>query len=187
MKTVIFHGAMAKKYGKRHQFAFANWFQLLGGLVSRFGVQIKEEIAAGKWHVTDGAAKQGNDLSEVDIQKNKALTKKTLHLIPAVEVSSSVLRIVIGVVLIVVGTFVPGMQWLVPIGISLAIGGVVEMLTKQPTIDTNRVQQDGNASSIYNSAKNVTTQGGPLPLVYGTVERASSVVISSNFSADEIV
>lgn len=185
LKTVHFHGSLAKKYGKKHEFAFANWFQLLGGLVSRFGPQIKEEIREGKWSLFDGARKAGNDLSEEDIKANRSVKSKTFHLVPAVEGASSVVRIIVGVALIAAWEVSPVLApYLYPLGASLIIGGVAEMLTKQPVVDQTKMQ-DENASSIFNSARNVTTQGGPVPLVYGTVVRASSVVITSDFSADE--
>lgn len=182
-KTVYFYGSMGKKYGKKHQFAFSNWFQLLGGMVSRFGPQIKEEIRVGDWHLYNGAKKVGNDLGPEDIEQNARLTKNSVHLVPAVSASSSIIRVIVGAVLIVAGLYF-SQPWLVNIGASLVLGGVAEMLMKQPNAD-QRALQDENTSSIFNSARNVTTQGGPMPLIYGTVERASSVVINSDFSSDE--
>lgn len=184
VKNVYFYGAMRKKYGAKHQFAFANWFQLLGMLKSRFGAQISNEIEEGKWHLYDGAKKQGNDIDDRSVQSHN-FEKNAVHLVPATEASSSVIRIILGVVLIVVGYFFPVLApYLYPLGASLIIGGVAEMLTKQPIADQGKLQ-DENSSSIFNAARNVTTQGGPVPIIYGTVVRASSVVISSDFSADE--
>jgi predicted phage tail protein len=184
MKSVYFYGALRKKYGAKHSFAFANWFQLLGMLKSRFGPQIANEIEDGKWHLFDGAKKPGNDLEDKSVRTHK-FEHNAVHLVPATEASSSVVRIILGIILIVIGYFFPVLApYLYPLGMSLIIGGVVEMLTKQPIPNQDRLQ-DENASSIFNAARNVTTQGGPVPIVYGTVVRASSVVISSDFSADE--
>lgn len=185
LHDVYFYGKMAKKYGKKHKFAFANWFQLLGLLKSRFGPQIAVEIEEGKWHLYDGDKKNPEHaLYDFEVREHK-FTSGVVHLVPAVEGANSFVRFILGVVLIVIGYFVPVLApYLYPLGASLIIGSVAEMLTKQPIPDQGRMQ-DENASSIYNSARNVTTQGGPKPIIAGTVVRASSVVINSDFSADE--
>lgn len=184
LKTVYFYGSMAKKYGKKHTFAFANWFQLLGMMKSRFGAQIANEIEDGSWSLFDGAKKPGNDIDDKSVRNHK-FEANSVHLVPAVQGASSIIRIILGIILIVIGYFFPVLApYLYPLGASLIIGGVAEMLTKQP-IANQQALQDENASSIFNAARNVTTQGGPVPIVYGTVVRASSVVISSDFSADE--
>ena len=183
VRTVHLHGFMAKKYGKSVKLAGANMFQIMSGLVSRFGPEFKEDIRTNGWHVVEGAVKPGNDLAEEELSKR--LNKKTLHLIPVVMGASAVLRVVIGIVLLVISYFVPALApYLVPIGVSLIVGGVVEMLTK-PKVGQPQQKQDDKGSAIYNGAVNVTSQGGPIPLIYGRIQRASSVVISTDFSSDE--
>lgn len=181
LKTIHFHGFLASKYGKSVKLAGENMFQIMSGLVSRFGPQFKEDIRTHNWHITEGQVKPGNDIGEEQLSKN--LAKKTVHLLPAVAGSSAALRVVLGVILIVVGAYF-GQAWLVQIGVGLALGGVVEMLTK-PKNGGPTQSQDQRGSAIYNGAVNVTSQGGPIPLLYGRVKRASSVVISTDFSSDE--
>jgi predicted phage tail protein len=183
VQTIHLHGFMGQKYGKSVKLAGNNLFQVMSGLVSRFGPGFKEDIRTNDWHLCEGKVKAGNDIGEEEITKN--LTKKTLHLLPAVKGESAALRIVLGVVLLVVAYLVPATApWLVPMGASLILGGVVEILTKPKTGSPSQ-PQDQRGSSIYNGAVNVTTQGGPVPLIYGRVSRASSVVISTDFSSDE--
>ncbi len=182
VQTIHLHGFMGKKYGKTVKLAGENMYQIMSGLVSRFGPQFKEDVRANNWHICEGKVAAGNDLNEEEV-KHKKLNKKTLHLVPVVEGASSALRIIIGIVLIVVGAYF-GQGWAVQMGIAMVLGGVVEMLTK-PKNQSPTQSQDQRGSSIYNGAVNVTTQGGPIPLIYGRVQRASSVVISTDFSSDE--
>jgi predicted phage tail protein len=183
--TVKLHGFLGKKYAKSVALSGANMFQIMSGLVSRFGPEFKEDIRQHNWHVCEGKVAPENDIGQNEL--DKPLTKKVLHLVPAVAGSSAAVRIIIGVALILYGTFgaaYGGGPWATNMGIALVMGGVVEMLTR-PKTQTPVQAQDQRGSSIYNGALNVTTQGGPVPLVYGRVQRASSVVISTDFSSDE--
>jgi predicted phage tail protein len=181
---------MADKYGKTVKLAGDNMFQLMSGLVSRFGSQFKEDVRNNNWHLVEGRfnddvrqgrVKKVNDIGENEL--GKTLARKTLHLIPAVEGASNAIRIVVGVVLIAVGLYFD-QPWLVNIGVSMVVGGITDMLTK-PRVGSPEQKENERGSSIYNGALNVTTQGGPIPLIYGRVQRASSVVISTDFSSDE--
>lgn len=181
IRKIYLHGFLGKKYAKVVELDVANMFQTMNALISRFGPEFKNDVAEHNWHVFDGAKKQGNDLDEKELDKK--LSKKSLHLVPAVEGASSVLRVVLGVVLIAAGVFFK-QSWLVKLGAIMVLGGVSEMLVKPPTMDGNKLT-DQAQGSIFNSALNVTTQGGPVPLIYGRVRRASSVVISTDFSSEE--
>jgi predicted phage tail protein len=186
MYTVHLAGHMGKKYGKSTKLAAANLYQLMSGLISRFGPQFKEDVRTGKWHFINGSKKVGNDFSEDDLKNGRALKNKTVHLVPAVEGDSAVFRVVVGIILIIVGVYFE-QPWLVNMGVAMALGGVVEMLTKPKTKGPDQPQDD-KGSAIYNYAQNVTSQGGPIPLAYGKrIQRISSVLITTDFSADEII
>jgi predicted phage tail protein len=183
MYTIHLGGSMGKKYGKTIKLDAANHFQLMRGLQARLGPAFRQEVEAGEWHLTDGPAKPGYDLGEEDIQPGYVFKHKHIHLLPAVKGASSALRVIVGVVLIVVGAYF-GQGWLVAIGAGMAVGGIAEMLTKPPVAPTD--SGDDTGSYIYNTAVNVTSQGGPIPIGYGRVTRASTVVITTDFSSDEI-
>jgi predicted phage tail protein len=114
------------------------------------------------------------------------LNDKEIHLVPAITGKSSALRVIIGVVLIIASFYFPAAApWLMSAGVGMALGGVAEMLTKPPTAQAKQ-KDDDTGSFIYNGAVNVSSQGGPVPLLYGRVQRASSVLISTDFSSDDI-
>jgi predicted phage tail protein len=183
--NIVLHGFMGKKYGKSVKLAGENMFQIMGGLCSRFGAAFKEDVRANNWHLIKGRINSKDDIGQDELAT--ARLSKTLHLVPAVAGESAAVRIVIGVVLIVMSWGTNPTGWTMlgqAIGVSLVMGGVSELLTKSKLGDATK-NQDTNASAIYNGALNVTSQGGPIPLIYGRVQRASSVVISTDFSADE--
>jgi len=185
LRTIHLHGSLGARFGKEHRLDVENIFQLMGALESRLGVAFKEAIRVGKWHIFDGAKKKGNDRSEETL--SVPLSKRTFHIFPVIEGRSAAFRIVIGVVLMVASVFVPALApYAVQVfaaGFSLTVGGITELLTKPKGMD-KRDQLDEGKSSIFNSVRNVTTQGGPIPLIYGRVRRASSVVISADFASE---
>jgi len=183
VQTIHFHGEAAKLFGKVHKLAGEDLPKLFAGLTSQLGPTFKEFVRTNSWHICEGKVKQGNDLGQDDISKK--LNGKTLHFLPVVQGSNSALRIIAGIILLVAAYFGYGNSYTVSLGISLILGGVTEMLTKPKLASPGAVNaNDQRGSSIYNGALNVTTQGGPIPLLYGRVQRASSVVISTDFSSD---
>ena len=72
------------------------------------------------------------------------------------------------------------------IGVSLAIGGVAQMLTPSPSLG-NSVSADQNKSDVFNSsgAMNLMAQGNPVPIGYGEVF-AGSCVISAGISTEAV-
>lgn len=181
LRTIKLHGFLGKKFAKSVELAGNNMFQLMNGLKARFGPEFQEVIRNNNWHVVEGKLKKGNDLSDESLNKN--LNENVIHILPAVQGASAAFRTILGIILIVVGVWF-NQPWLVNMGVAMALGGVAEMLNKPKSMD-QRKQQDEGGSSIFNSARMVTTQGGPIPVIYGRVRRASSVVISTDFSSEQ--
>jgi predicted phage tail protein len=184
LRKIKLHGFIGKKYAKQVTVDCDNMFQAMRALQSIFGPSFKEDIRNHNWHIVDGKVKAGNDLDGEEL--DMPLKSKELHLIPAVAGGSGALRVVLGLVLVVAGAFF-AQPWLVNIGIAMTLGGAIEMLVKPPTTNTPNQETNNDAGSyIYNGALNVTSQGGPIPLIYGRMYHASSVVITTDFSSDDI-
>jgi predicted phage tail protein len=182
VRTIKLHGFMGQKYTKTIKLDGENLFQIMSGLASRFGPKFKEDIRSNNWHIVEGRVKDKRDIGTEELDKK--LTSPVLHLIPAVAGASGALRVVLGVVMMVVGYYY-GQAWLIQLGAGMALGGVAEMLTKPVTAGPTQTQAGGVGSLIYNGAVNVSSQGGAIPLIYGRVQRASSVIISADFSSDD--
>ena len=75
-------------------------------------------------------------------------------------------------------TYEYGGQALISAGISMAVGGVIQMLSGHPS--TKTAQDDGsNPSYSFNGAVNTTAQGHPVPVGYGGNLEVGSAVISA--------
>ena len=183
VRTVHLGGFLGRKYGKTHVIAGENMFQIMSGLRSIHGPEFVRDGEAHEWHVFDGPKKKADNTLD-ETQLNGSLKSKHIYIVPAVKGASAVLRTVLGVILFTVGFFIPGAQWLMAVGASLALGGIAEMLTPKPSLNK---QNNQTSSFVYDAAVNITAQGGPVPLLYGHIPRASAAVISTDFSNDQLL
>lgn len=104
-----------------------------------------------------------------------------------------VVLIVVGVVLLFTGVGTALAPYVIMAGISLTLGGVAQMLTKQPTLGGNPAlarnfkptqqmlgqsqnEQERNVNYLFSGAQNTTQQGNPVPILYGELIVGSQLV-----------
>jgi hypothetical protein len=106
------------------------------------------------------------ELEDVAERKLQRLDRIALILIPQGGGGGlkKILMAVVAVAAIVVGAFVPGMQWLIPVGVSMLVGMATMMLMmpKKPKSGNDDDQTYG-----LDGAKNSATEGIVYPVVYG--------------------
>lgn len=96
--------------------------------------------------------------------------------------SSGPVRIVIGVVLIVAGIMTSNPA-LIGMGIGMALGGIIQMLSPQPKTGDGKERSD-KTSYYFNGPVNTNNQGVPVPLIYGRC-LVGSQAISASISIDQ--
>lgn len=108
---------------------------------------------------------------------------KSIRFTPTVSGASGVVRAIVGVVLIVVGSFTSN-PFLIKIGASLVLSGIIEALSPRP----KNKDGDGNTVNSYyfDGPVNTDTQGAAVPLIYGRV-LAGSRPVSASISVDELM
>lgn len=109
---------------------------------------------------------------------------RSIDIVPIIEGADSktlsILLVVVGVILIVLGAFTFGA--LVPIGVALVIGGITMLLAKPPKFATFQdIPAQGGKSYFFGGAVNIINEGGPVPVGYGEAIIGSQV-ISAGFS-----
>lgn len=100
-------------------------------------------------------------------------------------------QVVLGAALIG-ASFIPGINaiaWasnlFMGMGVSMALGGVSQLLTKQPKGLTSVESADNGASYNFNGAVNVTAQGNPVPEFYGQGIVGSVTISGDMYSEDQ--
>ena len=181
----IFHGELANKFGKEHKF-YAFTIQLLSqGLELQLGKQFGKYIREGNWIITIGEpeANQENAIFPEQVAQQFDPETTEVHFLPVVEGESNAARIIVGIVIMVVGYYIASPS-LVSFGASRVLGGVVGLLAQTPTLPQNNSSNDPNY--FFNGGTNTNVEGGPVPLVYGRVQRAGSVIISQGITVGQI-
>ncbi len=185
MVTVFLYGALAEKFCPEIKLDVASPHEAVHALEANFPGQFFKEIASKTYRVVRGdTLEDGED----DLPETVALRRpnKDIHIVPAVIGGGGVVRIIAGVVLIVAGA-VFSQPTLIGMGVGMALGGVVQLLSPTPDLTgLNGMESvDPRKSFLFTGAKNVTTQGGPVQVNYGEIE-VGSVVISQSLTSERI-
>jgi len=181
LRTVTLHGELAEKYGKTHQVSGDRLIILISGIASTYP-EFKRSIIEGKFEIFAG----DEQLDEVTAHLELGEDQINIDIYPVIEGEKSQAgQIILGVALIVVGFYLPqtwayAAQVLTGIGTGLVLSGVSSLLADTPQNAT------GDGQSIFRGGKNITTEGGPIPLVYGRT-RTGSVIINFGIENEIVV
>lgn len=177
LRTIHLHGSLAE-FGTSYDLDVRD----AGEACRALGCQLpgfREVIEDGRWHVFRGPIEAQNDLGadEVHLGLGKA---DELHIVPAAEGAGEFFKS-IGAALLF------GPQLAIS-AVTSGFGGITDMLTSQPKTDSysERERPEERPSFLFDGPTNTSTQGLPVPLIYGRVRRAGSIVVSADLSADDI-
>jgi predicted phage tail protein len=125
---------------------------------------------------------------------HEPLTKDRLDVCPAFcgagGKGMSIGQIILGTVLVAVAVFVPGLGTalstaLMSLGISMALGGVLGLLSPAPSLgrETTTNEQTPEESRYLGAAKNTVASGTRIPICYGRFKRYGHI-LSFDVEAD---
>jgi predicted phage tail protein len=182
MVEVRLHGPLAKHFGMSWTFDIRTPLEAVAAIeANRPGFRKMISDLADKGMVFRVRTRT-HDYDNDDVTASLGRATR-LDIIPIIAGSSAGVRFVIGAVLVVVGYIVPGAQFLVPIGISMMIGAVVEWLTPQPKKED--FEKKGLESWTISGPNNNADQGQPVPVIYGEVLTGGNP-ISSGLSVSQL-
>lgn len=178
LRSVRLLGELGQKFGRIHRLAVRSPAEAVRALCSQ--VEGFREYLAGegrKYRVLVGKQAITKDDLQFSAGASQAFT-----FVPVLSGSKAgVFQTILGATLVAVGVYT-GQTWLVNIGISLALGGVAQMLAKSPTANTNETKN--NPSYIFNGGVNTTAQGQCVPVGYGRMRVGSAVISAGIYTSD---
>ncbi|MFU1519394.1 hypothetical protein ACM25P_13030 [Vreelandella alkaliphila] len=194
MKTLYLYGNLGKRFGKKYVLDVrdpAEAVRALGTQLAGFS----DEIKSGNWHVISGPLEKGSTLDE-DGLKVALGSQREIHIMPAIEgAGGSWGNIIIGAAMIAAAFYTGGASmaaWttgqasLAAAGAGMALGGVAQMLAPSPTSNyDDRESPNQRPSFLFDGPVNTSTQGLPVPVVYGRI-KTGSVVVSAGMTAEEL-
>lgn len=175
---ILLSGSLAQTFGRKHPKKLETGttreaFSALVNTVDGFEDFIRESARRGQRYAI---FRNRENVGEDRFTMSGATE---IRIVPVISGSknSGLFQTILGVVLIV-ASFIPGFQALMPVGIAMTLGGVVQMLSPVPKAAGQQEQasSENKPSYLFNGAFNSTQQGLPVPVVYGKMLVGSSVV-----------
>lgn len=110
-----------------------------------------------------------------------------IRIVPVVTGSkrAGILQTIVGAILIAV-SFIPGFQVLLPVGIGLVAGGVIQMLSPQAGGLKMSAAPENQPSYAFGSARNTTASGNPVPLCIGKRRWGGAIISAAIYAEDQM-
>lgn len=190
---------MAKKFGREHKFQVQDMPEMLRAMCSQvkgFKKYLSEAHMKGiRFAFFNG--KNNISLDEFDMTRGG-----DVYRIEAVLEGSKrggILQVVIGAVALVAAYFTAGASFtvlgvtastvttaLTGLGLSMALGGVVQLLTPQPSYNVGASSStDNKPNYAFGAPVNTVAMGYPVPLLYGQREIGGAIISAGLFSSDQ--
>ena len=176
MVNVKFYGAL-KQFGTDFKLDCKNVAEVLTALFSQIQ-GLRQHIQKGVYKVRIGSKYLDNRYLEKGLQYNLK-DGMTVHFTPVVAGAGAKVQFVVGAALAVVGYT---MSWtgvgavVGSVGVSLMLGGVAQMLTKTPSMNSGGSEKEKKQSTSFSGLQNMTAQGRPMPLAYGRILTGSLII-----------
>lgn len=202
LKTLTLKGAMAKKFGRVHRFHAADLREMLRAMCSQVP-GFKKYVSNAHLQGVRFAFFSGQDnIGLLEFDMSSAATD--FQMMPVAEGAKrgGTLQIIVGAVALVAAYFTAGASLtafglsataatatttaLTGIGLSMTLGGVVQMLTPQPKYNVGTSSSaDNKANYAFGSPVNTVAMGYPVPVLYGQREIGGAIISAGSFTSDQ--
>ena len=181
IKTIRLYGELGKRFGREFKLDVqspAEAVRALRVIVPGFQAYLAEH-AKSAFKIFVGGSNRSDEVGA------PCSDMEVIRIAPTVQGASAVGRIILGAALIALAVWNPvflGMSkgvvaGLMGSGVSMVLGGVVQLLSPQQTISSGSGESAENKPSYnFNGAVNTTAQGHPVPLCYGRMIVGSAVI-----------
>ncbi|MEN8639578.1 hypothetical protein [Pseudomonas sichuanensis] len=183
MKSIHLHGALGSQFGGPFRLEVRDPAEAVRALLVQLR-GFRQALEAGHWHVLRGPLEQADDLDEEGLVVALGAADQ-VHILPAIEGAGGVMNIISGITMVVWGVMT-GNYGMVKKGFNKTTGGVTSLFSQTPRSNdyTGRESADERPSFLFDGPTNTSTQGLPVPLIYGRI-KTGSIVISAGLTAEE--
>lgn len=191
IRTVRLYGKLGARFGRRFELAVASpaeAIQALCVLLKGFRRELLESKDKGVAYAVF-AGKRNLSKDELELPPGPGEIRIAPILVGSKR--GGVLQTIIGAVLVVVGAVVSYFGGglgapLMKFGAVMMLGGVIQMLSPQPSGLSARDSPENGASYNFNGPVNTSAQGNPVPLLYGELEVGSAVISGGIYAEDQV-
>ena len=192
MSTILLSGSLAKLFGRTHQRLIGptrEAFTALSATIPGFQKFMNTSKARG---LTFAVFVDKKNVTQDDLDFPNG--NRTIRIVPIIIGSkkAGILQTIMGAVLVAVGaiaTFGFGQAWGVNVmvaGGSMIAGGVIQMLSPQPTGLASKQSADNKASYAFGGVTNTAAQGYPVPLLYSKRRIGGAIISAGIYVEDQL-
>lgn len=203
LKKMTLSGGLAKKFGKVHQFHVSDMREMLRAMCASVPGFKKYVSNAHLNGVRFAFYSGGKNIGLEEFDMSTGATEYRMSQVIEGSKQAGVLQIVIGAIALVAAFFTAGASlaaWgaamtagaigattiLTGIGISMMLGGVVSMLTPQPSYNIGSASStDNQPNYAFGAPVNTVAMGYPVPVLYGQREIGGAIISAGIFSSDQ--
>ncbi|PIJ48379.1 MULTISPECIES: tail assembly protein [unclassified Erwinia] len=186
MTQIELGGVLGKTFGKTHHRLISTVHEATRALAVTIKGFEKFMITSKQRGLTYAVFKGKKNIGEDDL--GFPVTGDVIRIVPVVMGSkrSGLFQTILGAALVAVGalTYAYGGGVLIGPGVALAAGGVIQMLSPQPTGLASKQDADNQASYAFGGVTNTASQGYPVPLLYGK-RRIGGAIISAGIYVED--
>lgn len=196
LTTIRLYGRLGAEFGRLHRLAVSSTSEairalcvLLPGFENRL---LDSESKGVRYACFIGRRNLGED----ELARPAGNEDIRIAPMPTGAKRGGLMQVVVGVALIV-ASFIPGLNvavWgsamtisgtMMSMGMAMALGGLVQMLSPQQRALSVKDGPINGASYNFNGPVNTTAQGNPVPLLYGELIVGSSTISAGIYSEDQ--
>ncbi|MDF7657642.1 tail assembly protein [Erwiniaceae bacterium L1_54_6] len=205
LKKMVLSGGLAKKFGRVHQFHVADLNEMLRAMCSQVKGFKKYLSNAHLSGVRFAFYSAGKNISLEEFDMSSGASEFRMTQVIEGSKQAGMLQIVIGAVALVAAFFTAGgtlalwgaylgtttaagltVTMLTGMGISMMLGGVVSMLTPQPSYSIGSSSSTDNTPNYaFGSPVNTVAMGYPIPILFGEREIGGAIISAGIFSSDQ--
>jgi len=188
LRTVRLYGVLGARFGRVHKLAVSSTAEAMRALCVVVPGFEKFMMNAKDGGLTFAVFNGRRNLAEDDLRHPVGADEIRIAPVLIGSKSGGLFQTILGAALVVVGVVasVYGQAWgtqLVGLGASMALGGVIQMLSPQTS---GLASTANNGTSYYfDGPVNSAAQGEPVPLVYGRMLVGSKVISAGIYAQDQ--
>jgi predicted phage tail protein len=186
IRTIRLYGKLGAQFGRVHRLAVTSTAEAVRALCVMLPGFQKELMTSKDRGIAYACFLGKSNIGKDDLHLAGGSDDIRIAPVTVGAKSGGVLQFIVGAVLVIVGTFTSwaGGTALIGMGISMMVGGVMQMLVPQQNQSSAADKVENGASYNFNGPVNTTAQGNPVPLLYGRMI-VGSAVISAGILAQE--
>ncbi|WP_391528482.1 tail assembly protein [Photorhabdus akhurstii] len=196
MRTIRMHGPLIKHFGKEFKYKALDAKKAINAMRCLLPGFEKYMMEAHKKGLTFAIFVGGKNISKDELDMTKC--REDIHILPVIIGSKrgGLFQTILGVALItaaaiasggIAAAFTAGGMWgtTAMVGASMALGGVVQMLSPQMPGLRMRESPDNKPSYAFGGPVNTTAQGNPVAVLYGMREIGGAIISAGIYTEDQ--